>query len=233
MKRFYKIVAVGTGEGGGFTVLLDDKPVRTPGRRLLEVPGRALADEIAGEWAAQEEEIVPDRMPLTQLTATALDRVSVDPEGYVGRIAAYAETDLVCYRAPAPAELAERQARIWQPLVDWVAEAFAAPLAVTDGIAPLAQPESALANMRAAVAAHDRYELAALGSATSVSGSMVVALALSHGRIDATAAFAACQIDEDFQAEQWGTDDDAAEQRALAQRDLAAAQRFFELYRAG
>ncbi|NKB49551.1 MAG: ATPase [Alphaproteobacteria bacterium] len=232
MKRFYEKVTVEADDDASvFAVMLDRKPVQTPARRQLQVPSAALAQAIADEWEAQGDEIVVDRMPLTQVAATALDRVALDVGAYAQQVAAYGETDLVCYRADRPDILVARQAATWQPLVDWVAEALSAPLTVTDGVAPVTQPPGSLATLQDAVAAHDIFEMSALGLATTASGSLVIALALSRGRLDVDTAFAAGYLDETWQVEQWGADEEAEVRRANARDDLTTAARFFELCR--
>lgn len=232
MQRFYKSVTVEADEiASAFAVLLDSKPVQTPARKPLQVPSAALAQAIAAEWEAQNTEITVERMPLTQVAATALDRVSPDTATYAHQIVAYGETDLVCYRADGPQALAARQTAAWQPLVDWTAEVFSASLTVTDGVTPVAQPPATVTALRNAVAAHDVFEMAALGLAVTASGSLVIALALSHGRIDADAAFAAGYLDETWQAEQWGSDEDAEVRQQTAHADLKIAAQFFELCR--
>jgi len=215
----------------GFAVMLDARPVRTPARHPLELPSAALAHAIAAEWDAQQDEIVPATMPVMQIAATAIDRVSPDAAAYAGRIAAYGETDLVCYRADSPQALVARQWATWQPLVEWAAEAFEAPLTVTGGVAPVSQPAASLAALHAAVSAHSIFELAALGLAATASGSLLIALALSHGRLDADAAYAAGVLDESWQIEQWGADEEAEARRQNVRADIDAAARFFALCR--
>lgn len=232
MQRFYESVTVETLEAASaYAVKLDSKPVQTPARNPLQVPSAALAQAIAAEWEAQSGEIAVEAMPLTQVAATALDRISPDTPSYAGQIAAYGETDLVCYRTDNPQPLAARQTAAWQPLVDWAAETFSAPLAVTDGVTPVTQPPDTLTALRDAVAAHDIFEMSALGLATTASGSLIIALALSHGRIDADAAFAAGYLDEVWQAEQWGSEEEAEVRQQTARADIKTAAYFFELCR--
>jgi chaperone required for assembly of F1-ATPase len=232
MKRFYESVTVETLEAASaYAVKLDSKPVQTPARNPLQVPSAALAQAIAAEWEAQSDEIAVEAMPLTQVAATALDRISPDTPSYADQIAAYGETDLVCYRTDNPQPLAARQTAAWQPLVDWAAETFSAPLAVTDRVTPVTQPPDTLTALRDAVAAHDIFEMSALGLATTASGSLIIALALSHGRIDAEAAFAAGYLDEVWQAEQWGSEEEAEVRQQIARADIKTAAYFFELCR--
>jgi chaperone required for assembly of F1-ATPase len=232
LKRFYKTAATGTVDGAdGHAILLDGRPVRTPERRIVAVPGRALADAIAGEWNAQGDEIDMATMPLMRLGASALDRVAPRRADFVDQLARFGDTDLVCYRAPAPSDLVDRQSAAWQPLVDWVLQQFDAPLDVTTDIAPLTQPENASAALRAAIEAHDDFELAALGLAVQACGSLVIGLALSHGRLEAPAAGDASQLDELYQAELWGEEADAAARRASLRDDIACAAAFFALHR--
>jgi chaperone required for assembly of F1-ATPase len=230
MKRFYKEAAA-TPARGGFTVLLDGKPIRTPAKAPLTVKSKALAEAIAAEWQAQGDTVKPATLHLTRLAGTAIDLVEPRREQVISEIAAYAGTDLVCYRAAQPPELVARQRLAWQDQLDWAAARYAA-LAVTEGVAPLTQSPEALAAYRRAIAAYDAMTLAALYVATSALGSLVLALALFEGRITADEAFAASQVDETFQVEQWGEDTEAARRRAAIKEDIALAARFVALHRA-
>lgn len=231
MKRFYKDAAV-LAVDGGFGVALDGKPVRTPARATLALPNAALAEAVAGEWRAQAPEIVMAAMPLTRLAGAAIDRVAVDREAVTDETAGFGGSDLLCYWAEYPVELQRRQAETWRPLLDWSARALGASLAVTEGIVPVTQQESALAQLRAAVAAYDHWMLAALQAATTVTGSLVLGLALAHGEIGAARAWAASRLDHDFQTEKWGEDAEAAEAAAGLRAELEAAARFMDLLRA-
>lgn len=230
MKRVYQDAAVVAGEGG-FGVVLDGRPVRTPGRRPLVVATRALAEAIAAEWRAQGDRVEPASMPLTRLASTALDLVPERRPAIVGDVADYAATDLVCYRADSPPALVARQHAAWQPLLDWVAERYGAALAVTAGVLPRRQPPEALAALRRAVEAQDDLALVALRAATAAAGSLVIGLALLEGRIGAAEAFELSQLDETFQIERWGEDAEAARRRALLRDDLAQAAAFHRLHR--
>ena len=230
MKRAYRTVEVAT-ETGGFAVALDGKRLNTPKKRPLLLPTRGLAEAIAGEWAAQGDTIRPWTMPLTQIAATALDEVADRRLEMVGEIAAYAHTDLLCYRAEGPPELARRQAESWQPLLDWATHRFDASLAVTHGVAPRPQPAQAVAALRAAVERLSDLELAALALAVAACGSVVLGLALIEGSLDAEAATRASLLDELYQAELWGEDEEAASRRAAIGRDTVAAAELVRLLR--
>jgi len=237
-KRFYGRAAAepcppsegGTGGGDGFRVVLDGRPIKTPAKADLVLPSLALAEAVAAEWQAQGAEVEVRSLALTGLVWTAIDRVGSDRARVVEEVAAYAAHDLVCYRAEAPAELAALQQAVWQPLVDWAALSFEAPLAVTAGVVPIAQSPEALAALRQAVAAKSDLELTALNAAVTAAGSLVIGLALGAGRIDAAAAFEAAQLDESYQIERWGEDPEAARRRAAIKADLEAAARLFELF---
>lgn len=228
MKRFYKQATVGEYEGA-FAVLLDGRPIRTPNRRLLHLPSQPLAAALAEEWQDQPEEIIPASMPLTQLASTALDRVAPQIGTVAAEVAKFAETDLLCYRADAPISLVQAQSDAWLPLLDWMKEAFDARLIVTTGIQPIPQPSDAIAQIQNAVARLDAFPLAAVSSATAVSGSVVIALALAHGRISGDEAANAAHIDEMHQMERWGRDAEAEECLATARAELCAAERFLAL----
>jgi chaperone required for assembly of F1-ATPase len=230
MKRFYKRAEPLEGESG-HGVALDRRPVKTPGKRELIVPKRVLAAAIAEEWDAQEGEIRPATMPLTRLATTAIDRVATQREAIIEETANYAGTDLVCYRAAHPPALAARQQAVWQPLIDWAALRYDAPLAITTGVIPKSQSVASLRAFAVAVAEQDDFALTALHVATAASGSLVIGLALIEGQLDAQEAFATSQLDESFQIEAWGEDSEQAERRRALAADIAAAARFMLLLR--
>jgi chaperone required for assembly of F1-ATPase len=230
MKRFYK-KAEPLPAAGGHGIALDGRLVKTSGKHDLIVPGLALAAAMAGEWEAQQGEIRPATMPLTRLAGTTIDRSAAQRDAIVRQVAHYAGTDLVCYRAAHPPALAARQQAIWQPLIDWAFDRYGAPLATTTGITPAPQPAASLAAFTGAVAEHDDFSLTALHTATAACGSLVIALALLEGRLDADQAFAASQLDESFQIEAWGEDTEQAERRAALAAEIAASAQFISLLR--
>jgi chaperone required for assembly of F1-ATPase len=232
MKRFYEAAEV-IADGGGFAVVLDGKVVNTPARSHLTLPTAALAEAVAGEWRAQGAEIDPHAMRLTRLANTAIDRVGAGRAEVIGEVAAWAASDLLCYRAEAPPDLVQRQTDGWQPLLDWAGRRYGVRLAVTTGIAPIAQPPEALQALAAAVAAFDDFALAALHAATSASGSLVIGLALAEGEIDAESAWACSDVDESHQAGRWGDDDEAVRRRHRLRADILAAGWFLGLCRDG
>jgi chaperone required for assembly of F1-ATPase len=231
VRRVYATVAV--EEACGFRVTLDARAARTPARRPIVLPTRALAEAVAAEWRAQGETVEAASMPLTRLVATALDCVAERREAVIDEVAGFAGTDLLCYRAEHPAELRRRQHRAWQPVLEWAARRFDAPLRVTRGVVPVAQDGCALAALRRAVAAYDDFALAALHAATAAAGSLLLALALVERRLDAQAVAEASELDEAFQVEQWGEDAEAAARRAALRAEIADAERLLALLRRG
>jgi chaperone required for assembly of F1-ATPase len=228
MRRVYKKASAEPADGG-WGIALDGRRLRTPGGNPLTLPSAALAEAIAAEWEAQEGAIRPASMPLFRLAATAIDRTAVQRHLVTAEAANYAGTDLVCYRADHPPALIARQEAAWQPLLDWAAGRYDAALNVTSGIVPERQPPATLKAFAAAVAAHDDFRLTALHALTGACGSLVIALALAEGRLDADAAFAASQLDETFQIEAWGEDAEAAKRRRALAADIAASARFLSL----
>jgi len=228
VKRFYKEASV-VPEEDGFAVRLDGRPVMTPLRRPLRVPAQALADAIADEWNAQGEKIEPRSMPLTGLANAAIDRVAADPAAFAANLSRYAESDLLCYRAEGPRPLVERQERLWDPLLDWARRRFGAEFEVACGVMHRPQPESGVARVAEAVAARDPFRLAALSPLVTVSGSVLVALALAEGEIGLEDAWSAATLDEAWQAEQWGHDPLAAAAHDARRRDFDSAYRFLTL----
>ena len=227
-KRFYESAET-VEAAGGHGIALDGKPVRTPAGHPLAVPGAALARAVAEEWAAQGETVDRDTMPLTRFVCTALDLVPGRRVEIVAEVAAYAETDLVCYRTDEPPALARRQAAAWEPLVAWADERYGARLAVTSSITPVAQAPEAVEALRGAVAGEDDFALAGLSTATRAFGSLVIALAMRLGRLDARAAADTSLVDERYQLERWGEDAELAARCARVIRDAADAERLFRL----
>ena len=228
MKRFYRAASV-ESDARGFAVALDGRRVRTARGRPLLLPTAALAEAAADEWRAQAETIRRDTMPLARLADAALDDVGANPAACVDAVVAYAETDLLCYRAARPDSLAQRQEACWRPVLDWAGARYGAAFAVTAGVAPVRQSPAALAALRAAVASAGVWPLAALRETAAATGSALLALALREGRIDAAGAVAASQLDERWQAERWGEDAEASARLAALGAAVEASARFLRL----
>jgi chaperone required for assembly of F1-ATPase len=228
VKRFYKDVTV-TPDGAGFGVQLDGKPLKPPSRAPLVLPSEALAKAIAREWRGQGEELDMTSMPLTRLAFAAVDTVPKQRAAMIEHLLGFGRSDLVCYRAEFPDVLIARQAAAWDPLLAWLAQAHGAKLAVTSGIKHVAQPDDTMEALRRVLASLTDYELAALQAATSITGSLTIALALLAGKLTAAQAFDAAHVDEHFQAEQWGRDEAAEARRAGLRSELDSAERFLNL----
>jgi chaperone required for assembly of F1-ATPase len=228
MTRFYK-AATARPADGGWEIALDARPVKTPARAPLVVPSEALGEAIAAEWEAQVDKVDPRSMPLTGLANAAIDRVAADPEGFARGLASYGESDLVCYRAADPAGLVARQAELWDPLIAWARRRFDVDFEIVCGIIHRPQPRATLDRLVHAAAVRSPFELAALSPLVTISGSLLIALALAEGAIDVDAAWSAAILDETFQAEQWGEDQQAAAALGARRRDFEAAYRFLRL----
>jgi len=225
VKRFYKDASVGADR----EVLLDGRRVQTPGRVPLAVPNDRLAEAIADEWNAQGETIDPRSMPLTGLANAAIDRIGAAPESFAAGLAVYGESDLLCYRAAGPAPLVARQTELWDPILAWARDRYAIAFAVTAGITHKPQPPETIARLAAAVATRGPFELAGLSPLVTISGSLVIALALAEGAIGLDPAWAAASLDEQWQVDQWGEDAEAMTALANRRADFAAGARFLSL----
>lgn len=214
---------------GGYGVELDGTPARTPGGGELVVPSRRLAQAMAAEWAAQEENIKAASMPLSCMAATALDRVGPRRHEMERVAVMFGVTDLLCYRAERPDELVAREAREWQPILDWAAEWLGGPLAVTTGVVPVNQSQAILDGLGAAIGALDDFSLAATSAVAAAAKSLIIALALHRGRIDAVQAADLALLDERFQMESWGEDGDARARLERVAKDIQEAERFLLL----
>lgn len=229
-KRFWKSAEV-IDAPGGHAVTLDGRPVKTPARAPLVVPTRALAQAIADEWQAQGEVIKPLTMPMTRSANAALDKVQTQFDEVAHLITAYAETDLLCYRAQSPVELVARQAEAWDPLLAWSAGRWGVNWQVTSGVMPVAQDDATLAPLRDHVNRFTAFELTGFHDLVAMSGSLVIGLAVTEGYAEPDSLWALSRIDEDWQAEQWGVDDEAAEQAALKRDAFLHAAQFLGLCR--
>jgi chaperone required for assembly of F1-ATPase len=227
-KRFYKEVAT-KDEGGGTALLLDGKPVRTPGKAPLALPSRALAEAVAEEWRAHGERIDPSTMPLTRLANSAIDGVAGREQAVIDDILAFAGSDLLCYRAEGPRGLTEAQSQHWDPVLAWAREALGAPLVLSQGVTHVAQPEVSLRRLKEDLAERDAFRLATLHVMTALTGSALLALGVALGRLTPEAAWQAAHVDEDFQISQWGEDAEAAARRQNRWRDFEAAARTLKL----
>ena len=228
-KRFYAEAAVTPLDDGQWGVALDGRPIRTPAGALLLVPTEALARAIAAEWEAQGEDLQPSSMPMMRLAATAIDRIGREREAVVEQIAAYGDSDLLCYRADIPGELAERQEEVWQPLLDWLAEAHGASLTVTAGVTPIAQTPEALTALQDVLDSLDDWRISAVSQITASSGSLALALAAAEGRIGGAETVAASLLDDIWQVEKWGDDKEATIRRQALAAEIESAVRLLDL----
>lgn len=228
MKRFWKEVAV-VAEDGGWGIALDGRPVRTPQRAPLAVASAALAEAIAVEWQAQGETVDPAAMPMTGLTNAAIDLALPDLAAFAEPIAAYAATDLFCYRDDRDALLQAEQVAAWNPLLTWAEERFGIEFVITQGILPVDQPAETVAALRAAVFAVDPWRMAGMTPLVTLGGSLVAGLARVEEAFDAEALWDAVSLDELYQERRWGTDAEAQAQRAAHKCDWDNAVRFLGL----
>jgi chaperone required for assembly of F1-ATPase len=227
-KRFWTEARAVDTEGG-FTVHLDTRPVRTPAKSPLILPTRAMAEAAAAEWQAQQGKVRPETMPVTRMANSAIDKVTALHAAVVAEVAGFGATDLLCYRATHPQDLIARQATAWDPVLHWSAITLNAPLNTAHGVIPIAQPEASLAALTARVQVLDPFRLMALHDLVAISGSLLLGLAVTAGELTADQAWDACRIDENWQAEQWGEDDEAAEHAALRRTAFLQADRFYAL----
>ena len=228
MKRFWS-TADAVPADGGWGIVLDGRPVRTPARRPLKVPTETLGTAIAEEWRFAEESVDPKAMPMTGLANAAIDRIADDPAGYADSIARYAQSELACYRADGPSGLIQRQAERWDALLAWARRRFDVDFAVTTGVIPVEQPAATVQQLRHAVAALDPFRLAALTSLVTIGGSLLAGLAVLERQLGAEQAWDAVTVDDAWQIAQWGGDQEAVAALDNRRADFLAAARFLEL----
>lgn len=227
-KRFWKEVQVEeAAEEGGFRVLLDARTLNTPGKLPLILPTRGLAEAVAEEWRAQEGEIQPLTMPHTRSANSAIERVTPQHAEVGAMLAEYGETDLLCYRAEGPDALVHLQAEGWDPLLDWAAERYGARLVTIAGVLPVDQAPDAVAALREVVLQTAPFPLTALHDLITLTGSLVLGLAVAERHIPVAKAWDLSRIDEDWQIAQWGEDDEAQRMAEAKRAQLLHADRFW------
>ncbi|MGH1413987.1 MAG: ATP12 family chaperone protein [Pelagimonas sp.] len=227
-KRFWKAAEV-VETADGFAVTLDGRTIKTPAKTPLVVPTRGLAEAIAAEWDAQEDKVDPATMPFTRMSNSALDKVATQFAEVADMLAAYGDTDLLCYRADSPAELAARQAEKWDPVLDWAAETLGARLETRAGIMHAPQDRAALETLTKKVHQFTSFQLAAFHDLVSMTGSLILGFAATYRLHSAETLWDLSRLDETWQEEQWGEDDEAT---ALANRkkgELVFADQFYQL----
>lgn len=227
-KKFWSEVGL-SQEEGGFGIRLDGRPVRSPAKALLVLPNAPLAEAVAEEWRAQGERLDPNTMPMTRAANSAIDKVAPQRDAVARMLAGYGETDLLCYRAEGPEALVERQHAAWQPLLDWAEAEFGARLVLAKGVMPVAQPAEALERLAAPVRKMDPFTLAGFHDLVSLPGSLVIGLAAARGVRSPAELWDISRIDELWQAEQWGRDEEAEEMAAIKARAFEDAARFHAL----
>lgn len=227
-KRFWSETSVGEGPEG-FAILLDGRAVRTPAKAPLAVPTRAFAEAIATEWEAQTERVDPTSMPATRCANAAIDKVTVQHAEVADMLADYGDSDLLCYRADSPEELVARQAEAWDPLLDWAGRSFGARLAPRTGVIHAPQEPGALEALRSRVHALSPFELAAFHDLVTLSGSLVLGLAAACEYASPEALWALSRVDETWQEEQWGVDEEASAQARIKQDAFLNACLFFQM----
>jgi chaperone required for assembly of F1-ATPase len=230
MRRFWKEVTLEQSTFG-HAVRLDERPVKTPKRNKLALPTKRLADAVVAEWEAVEKTIDPMLMPMTGFANAAIDHIGADRDGFVTAIAAYGETDLICYRAAADEPLGARQAAVWDPWLDWARARYDVSFVIVEGVMHQPQPDATLAKLRAAVAARGTFELAAMAKLAHLSGSLIATLAVVERAGEAQDIWNAACLDELWQEELWGADHWAQKNRNDRESEFMAAVRFLELLR--
>ena len=227
-KRFYKDATV-DAEGDGFSVRLDGRPVRTPGKRLLTLPTERMAQAVAAEWRAQDQKIDPRTMPWTRSANTALDKVSAQRTEIIGHLAGYAGTDLLYYRAKAPEELVARQADLWDPILQWAQDRYDARFNVVSGVMPVDQDDEIVMRLRREMDRMSDFQLTGFHDLVALTGSYLIGLATVSSVQEPKALWRASRADEDWQAEVWGQDEEAAEVAAIKQDAFLHSLKFYRV----
>jgi len=227
-KRFWREVTVEPA-GGGFAIRLDARTLQTPAKAAMILPTMAMAVAVADEWRAVDQKIDPQTMPVTRAANAAIDKVAPQFDEVAALIAAYGETDLLCYRTPGPPEMARAQAAAWDPMLDWAAERLGARLRTTVGVAPVAQPPAATLALTDRVRAASNFQLTALYDLVAISGSLILGLAATTDDFPLESLWTLSRFDEDWQEQAWGRDEDSFAKAKIKQKDFLFASNFWKL----
>ncbi len=228
IRRFYREASVGE-DNGLWRVLLDAKAMRTPAKAILAVTSKPLAEAIAAEWAGQGDRIAPAIMHLTRFANTAIDRVQGRETAVLDDILAYAASDLVLYRADAPAGLRARQDAAWDQPLEWTRAALRAEFFPAQGVTHVEQPAASIARLGEFFAPFDTFALTALHVMTTMTGSALLTAAHAGKAMDLGAIWTAAHVDEDWQIAQWGEDDEAVARRERRWREMQSAAHLLRL----
>ena len=231
MKRFYEHAGV-MEQDNSFLVVLDGRTVKTPAGSNLGSPTMALSKAMSEEWEMQTPDVKPENMPLCKLAATAIDRLKLKQDEVIGITLKIAETDLLCYRVSEPEDLVALQNRAWNPELDWAMDELNVILTVTAGLIPVNQPELSLLNLRNKLMLLNDFELMGLTNAASVAGSLILAFSMFYGRIDSNTMFEKSILEEKYQVERWGEDNEAILKQEAMRNDIENSSRFLDLLRA-
>ena len=226
-KRFWKEVTIAS-EDDGFRVQLDGKIVKTPAKQNLVLPTQVIAERVAGEWDAVEDRITPEDMPWTRSANAAIDKVAVQTVDVIDHLIGYAGTDLLCYRAESPGSLLERQLQVWGPILDWCQSRFDMQFEVTSGVMPVTQPTEGLQKLRQIMEPMSAFHLTGFHDLVTLSGSYVLALAVTEKFKDAESAWEASRLDENWQSEQWGVDAEASETAEIKRAAFIHAAKLYQ-----
>lgn len=229
-KRFWTDVAIREVEAG-YAVELDGRPVRTPAKAALTLPTRALAEAVAEEWRAQQDEIQPEAMPVTRMANSSIDKIIPQRAEVEAHLLSYGETDLLCYRAESPQELVDRQAEAWDPWLEWLAQKTGVRLLVASGVIPVAQPLAELERLKLEFAGFSNFQLAAFHDLVTLPGSLVLAISVTSGSAKPNEIWDVACVDEQWQIEQWGEDEEAQHNNILKRKAFLDAASFFEFAR--
>lgn len=227
-KRFYKEVSV-TFDEELYNILLDGRIVKTPMKTTFGVKTEALAKAIAAEWEAQVEVIDSETMILTKLANTGIDRVATRRGEIIAELTSYGGSDLVCYRAVDPFSLADKERQIWDPFLDWFKSEHNISFKLGTGIVHVAQDAEDLVKFSALYDRFDEFELTALHNITTMVGSAVLPISLVLGDWSFDDVWTAAHVEEDFQKERWGTDEQAEARREGRFKEFQKTYEFYKL----
>ena len=226
-KRFWKNAQV-KSVSDGFVIELDGQVIRTPSKALLKVSSQKIAKQIAFEWMAQKEVVDPATMPNTRMANSVIDKIMVNREAVIEMLAEYAGSDLLCYRATTPQGLINQQNKIWNPILDWSKNSLLAPMLTTSGVIHIEQNIKSIGIYQDKLEAMNPYQLAGMHDLITISGSFVISMALISNQLNVSEAWYAATVDERWQENQWGIDDEAAEALEKRRLDFEFAYKFWK-----
>ena len=228
MKKFWEKVSIKKISSDSFCVMLDKRILKTPLKRDLILPNLNLAEEIVKEWDQDSKKINTESMIFYGLISTSLDKIIDNKNLYINDILDYVDTDLICYRAESPKELVELQKNKWDPIILFIEKYIGIKVQVFQGIFPKKQHTTVHTKLTNLINQFSIFEISVLHRITNITGSIFLSLCVLKKDISKKEVFELSVLDELWQSENWGFDEEISQKRKEISIELNRSIFFLE-----